>query len=73
MKLYLACMPDKYELPCAVAESVHELARMLGRQPSSVFTSRSRQKRRDREGRPRTGARSEYVYRDVDIDDCDDT
>lgn len=37
MVLYMAVSRDKYELPVAVAESVNELARMLGINEGTIY------------------------------------
>ena len=38
MKLYIKCTTDKYELPEAVADSVQELASMVGKSAGSIAT-----------------------------------
>lgn len=39
MTLYMKVTRDKYELPIAVAETINELAKMLGTTPESVSSS----------------------------------
>ena len=39
MKLFIYVTNDKYELPLAVADSVPELARMTGKNPTSIRTA----------------------------------
>lgn len=69
MTLYLAVTPDRYELPVAVADSVGELARMLGVDPAYLHNTRSRQFRRERLGIVREGVRpARYRYVDVVVD-----
>lgn len=42
--LYMKVTRDEFELPVAVADSVAELAKMLGIKPNTVSRSLSRQK-----------------------------
>lgn len=60
-KLYLCVTNDKYELPLAVADSVAELARMLGKTPNGIWATmwHAREK----------GHRCHY--KEVEIDDFD--
>ena len=70
MPLYLAGTPDRYELPVAVADSVGELARLLGVDPAYLHNARSRQFRRERLGIVRAGVRpARYRYVDVVVDE----
>jgi hypothetical protein len=50
--LYIACTPDKYELPLFVAESAQELGGMLGITKQHVFQYISRTAEKNRKGRP---------------------
>ena len=51
MFLYLACTPDKYELPLYVADSAGEMAEYLGVPVNTVYKMTSRKRRHDRDGR----------------------
>lgn len=46
--LYMKITRDEYELPVAVADSVIELAKMLGVKPNTISRSLSRQKKHER-------------------------
>lgn len=37
--LYMAVTPDKYQLPLAVADSVQQLARMVGVTTNSIYSA----------------------------------
>lgn len=52
MIFYIACTPDKYELPLFVAESAAELGDMLGLSRERVLQYISRTKMYNRQGRP---------------------
>lgn len=39
MKLYMGVTPDKYELPLYVAETAEELAKMVGTNRATVYSS----------------------------------
>ena len=44
--IYMKVTKDEYELPVAVADSLAELARMLGIKPQSIYDSMSHVKSR---------------------------
>lgn len=48
--LYIATTRDKYELPIAVADSVTELAEMLGMSPRSIACLMTPSHQKDRKG-----------------------
>ena len=52
MILYIACTPDKYELPLYVAESAQELGEMLGIRKQVVYQYISRTALNNRRGKP---------------------
>lgn len=52
MVLYIACTPDKYELPLFVAESPAELGEMLGMSRERVMQYISRTTMNNRRGKP---------------------
>ena len=52
MILYIACTPDKYELPLFVAESAAELGEMLGIRKQVVYQYISRTALNNRRGKP---------------------
>ena len=52
MMVYIACTPDKYELPIAVADTTKELAQMLGVKENSIQHALSRHGRRRAAGKP---------------------
>ena len=60
MKLYMRVTRDKYELPEAVADSVKELADMLGVKDSMIHSILSKCK---------AGRISHSVYKVVEVDD----
>ena len=62
-RLWLAITLDKYELPYAVADSYQELAKMVGRSPSSIQSAISHHKH----GRWK---RSRYIT--VDVEEWED-
>lgn len=41
MIIYMQVTRDKYELPMAVADSIKELARMIGKEPNRISSSMS--------------------------------
>ena len=57
MALYLACTPDKYELPICVTESAKEMAEFLDVSVNTVYKMVSRKRRYDREGREKNGGK----------------
>ena len=57
MALYLACTPDKYELPIYVTESAKEMADFLDVSVNTVYKMVSRKRRYDREGREKNGGK----------------
>lgn len=63
MKLYMRVTHDKYELPVAVADSVIELAKMLGLGRSSLESIFSKVRR----GNPRY-----KIYKIVEVEDDDE-
>jgi len=58
MTLYMKVSKDKYELPEAVAGSVHELAKLLGITENAIYVSMSQEKR--------FGYRTNYVKVEID-------
>ena len=52
MILYIACTPDKYELPLAVADTAEELGEMLGIKRQHVYQYICRTAEKNRKGRP---------------------
>lgn len=48
--VYIACTPDKYELPFAVADSAEELSEQIGVPKATVYQTISRKKKYDRDG-----------------------
>ena len=59
MIVYMMVTRDKYELPLAIADSVRELAEMIGKEPNRISSSMSHAKAR--------GYKS--PYRRVEIED----
>lgn len=57
MVLYLACTPDKYELPVFVCDTVDEMAAFAGIPRDQVFQTIARKRKYDREGRTDRGGR----------------
>lgn len=51
MTVYMAVTPDKYELPIAVGDDAHELARMLGITTQSVWRIMQRHKEKEKAGK----------------------
>lgn len=52
MILYIACTPDKYELPLAVADTAEELGEMLGIRKQLVYQYICRTAEKERKGKP---------------------
>ena len=52
MILYIACTPDKYELPLYVADTADELGFMLGITKQHVYQYICRTAEKNRKGRP---------------------
>lgn len=61
MTLFMKVTKDKYELPIAVAESVHELSLMTGDKKMSIWNAIGH--------RNRTGYKTAYVRVEVDDDE----
>lgn len=60
MKLYLYVTNDEYELPVAVADSPHELAKMLGVSANTVSNSIYKE---------RIGKTAHSQYKKIEVDD----
>lgn len=58
--IYMACTPDKYELPIHITESLDELAELTGYTSGSIVSSISRQA-------IRLNGKDGYVFRKVRI------
>lgn len=55
--VYIACTPDQYELPFAVADNAKELGSMIGVPENIVHQMISRKKQYDRDGHKMKGGR----------------
>lgn len=63
MYLWMLVSMDKYELPLAVADSASQLARMVGANRNTIFTSIYQARTK--------GYRSKYVKVEIEEDDLD--
>ena len=57
MVLYLACTPDKYELPVFVCDTPDEMAAFMGMTKQSIYQMVSRKRKYERDGKPGNGGR----------------
>ena len=64
MKVYMEVTQDKYELPVAVADSVRELAYVVGVKENTVCNIMSRAKKR--------GGRCKYIKVELEEGEIDD-
>lgn len=69
MFLYLACTPDKYELPLFVADSAEEMAEYLGVPVNTVYKMTSRKRRQDRDGRKYKASKLQLMRISTEEDD----
>ena len=68
--LYLACTPDRYELPVCVSDDLDEVSRYTGVKKSSILQSIARNARRIRTGMPLRGYGKPGEYRFYRIEIC---
>lgn len=66
MVLYLACTPDKYELPVFVCDTAEEMAAYMGMSKQSIWQMVSRKRKYDRDGKPGNGGRLHLFRVDPD-------